>query len=68
MTTMREFTGSVPQQKRPRLLTTSASACRNLWKKAELMGVDTTSFEETEAMITTLQDIPKKWCIPPAFR
>lgn len=55
-------------QKRPRLLTTSASACRMLWHKAELMGIDMASFEETEALITTLQDIPKKWNIPPAFR
>lgn len=55
-------------QKRPRLLTTSASACRALWRKSELMGIDMTSFEETEALITTLQDIPKKWNIPPAFR
>ncbi|KAK7586226.1 hypothetical protein V9T40_004102 [Parthenolecanium corni] len=57
----------VPMQKRPRLLTTSASACRMLWHKAELMGIDMASFEETEALITTLQDIPKKWNIPPAF-
>lgn len=55
-------------QKRPRLLTTSASACHALWRKAEFMGIDMASFEETEALITTLQDIPKKWNIPPAFR
>lgn len=32
------------------------------------MGIDVASFEETEALITTIQEIPKKWNIPPAFR
>lgn len=58
----------VPMQKRPRLLTTSASACRMLWLKSELMAIDMASFEDTEALIATLQDVPKKWNIPPAFR
>ncbi|XP_065206479.1 PHD finger protein 14 isoform X2 [Planococcus citri] len=57
----------VPLQKRPRLLTTSASACRALWNKSELMGIDIASYEDTEALITTIQEIPKKWNIPPAF-
>ena len=51
----------------PRLLTTSASACRQLARKAELMGVDTIALEAQEAQLVALVDIRKKWHIPPAF-
>lgn len=57
----------VPTQKMPRLLTTSASACRKLLAKAELMGIDTTALEMQEAQMTALVDVKKKWHIPPAF-
>ncbi|XP_046610280.1 PHD finger protein 14 isoform X1 [Neodiprion virginianus] len=57
----------VPTQKMPRLLTTSASACRQLAKKAELMGVDTAALEAQEAQLVALVDVRKKWHIPPAF-
>ncbi|XP_014614810.1 PREDICTED: PHD finger protein 14 isoform X2 [Polistes canadensis] len=57
----------VPTQKMPRLLTTSASACRQLAKKAKLMGVDTTVLETQEAQLVALVDVRKKWHIPPAF-
>ncbi|CRK94491.1 CLUMA_CG007997, isoform A [Clunio marinus] len=57
----------VPTQKMPRLLTTSASACKKLMKKAELMGIDATALEFQEAQIASLTDIRKKWHIPPAF-
>lgn len=51
----------------PRLLTTSASACRQLTKKAELMGVNTAALEAQEAQLMALVDVRKKWFIPPAF-
>lgn len=51
----------------PRLLTTSASACRKLLRKAELMGIDTSALEMQEAQVSALVDIRKKWHIPPAF-
>lgn len=51
----------------PRLLTTSASACRKLLRKAELMGIDTSALEIQEAQVAALVDIRKKWHIPPAF-
>ena len=51
----------------PRLLTTSASAIRQLARKAELMGVDTNALEAQEAQLVALVDIRKKWHIPPAF-
>lgn len=57
----------VPTQKMPRLLTTSASACRKLLRKAELMGIDTSTLEMQEAQVAALVDIRKKWHIPPAF-
>lgn len=57
----------VPTQKMPRLLTTSASACRKLLRKAELMGIDTAALEIQEAQMAALVDIRKKWHIPPAF-
>lgn len=41
----------VPTQKMPRLLTTSASACRKLILKAELMGIDTAALEFQEAQV-----------------
>ncbi|XP_063216881.1 PHD finger protein 14 isoform X2 [Bacillus rossius redtenbacheri] len=57
----------VPTQKMPRLLTTSASACRKLMLKAELMGVDTQALEVQEAQMAALADVRKKWHIQPAF-
>ncbi|KAF5303425.1 hypothetical protein FQA39_LY09969 [Lamprigera yunnana] len=57
----------VPTQKMPRLLTTSASACRKLLRKAELMGIDTAALEIQEAQVAALVDIRKKWHIAPAF-
>lgn len=57
----------VPTQKMPRLLTTSAFACRRLLRKAELMGVDTRALELQEAQIAALVDVRRKWHIPPAF-
>lgn len=57
----------VPTQKMPRLLTTSASACKRLLRKAELMGIDTVSLEMQEAQVAALVDVRKKWHIPPAF-
>ncbi|XP_003423803.1 PHD finger protein 14 isoform X2 [Nasonia vitripennis] len=57
----------VPTQKMPRLLTTSATACRALQRKAELMGVNTIALENQEEQISSLVDIRKKWHISPAF-
>lgn len=57
----------VPTQKMPRLLTTSATACKKLLLKAELMGIDTAAMEFQEAQMTALADVRKKWHIPPAF-
>ncbi|KAJ3621506.1 hypothetical protein MTP99_003629 [Tenebrio molitor] len=57
----------VPTQKMPRLLTTSASACRKLLRKAELMGINTMVLEMQEAQTAALVDVRKKWHIPPAF-
>lgn len=51
----------------PRLLTTSASACKKLIKKAELMGINTAVLEMQESHLAALADIRKKWHIPPAF-
>lgn len=51
----------------PRLLTTSASACRKLLLKAELMGIDTAALEMQESQVAALVDVRKKWHIPPAF-
>lgn len=51
----------------PRLLTTSASACRKLLHKAELMGIDTVALEMQEAQMAALIDVRKKWHISPAF-
>lgn len=51
----------------PRLITTSASACLKLLRKAEQMGIDTTTLELHEAQLAALADIRKKWHIPPAF-
>ncbi|XP_053689184.1 PHD finger protein 14 [Sabethes cyaneus] len=57
----------VPTQKMPRLLTTSATACKKLLLKAELMGIDSAAMEFQEAQMTALADVRKKWHIPPAF-
>lgn len=45
------FTFLVPTQKMPRLLTTSASACRRLILKAKLMDVDTAALEFQETQV-----------------
>lgn len=52
----------------PRLLTTNASVCQELWRKAELMGIDIVASERKESRAAVLIDISKKWHIPPAFR
>lgn len=57
----------VPTQKMPRALITSASAVKNLSKKAEIMEINTAALEFEEAQIASLKDIRKKWHIPPAF-
>uniref|UniRef100_A0A182K5S6 PHD finger protein 14 n=1 Tax=Anopheles christyi TaxID=43041 RepID=A0A182K5S6_9DIPT len=57
----------VPTQKMPRLLITSATACKKLLYKAELMGLDRTAIEFQEAQVASLTDVRKKWHIPPAF-
>jgi hypothetical protein len=41
----------VPTQKMPRLLTTSASACKKLITKADLMGIDAAAMEFQEAQV-----------------
>lgn len=55
-----------PKIARP--ITTSASACRALWLKASLMGINMTTHEAIEGQIKALRDIPKKWHIPSTFR
>lgn len=45
------FAFLVPTQKMPRLLSTSASACRRLLAKAELMGIDVAALEFQEAQV-----------------
>lgn len=57
----------VPTQKMPRLLTTSATVCKKLLLKAELMGIDAAAMEFQEAQMTALADVRRKWHIPPAF-
>ncbi|XP_011193542.2 PHD finger protein 14 [Zeugodacus cucurbitae] len=57
----------VPTQKMSRLLTTSASACKRLLAKADIMAVDVELLERQEAQIAALTDIRKKWHIAPAF-
>jgi ABC-type uncharacterized transport system substrate-binding protein len=51
----------------PRMLPTSANACRALLIKASLMGIDTAALELQDAQLTALADVRKKWHIPPAF-
>ncbi|XP_058127231.1 PHD finger protein 14 [Anopheles ziemanni] len=57
----------VPTQKMPRLLITSATACKKLLFKAELMGLDMAAIEFQEAQMAALTDVRKKWHITPAF-
>lgn len=52
----------------PRALTTSATACRLLWRKAELAGMNTQAMEAQEVQIASLKDVNRKWHIPPSFR
>jgi len=56
------------KSKVPRPITTSASACRALWLKASLMGINMPSYEAIEGHIKALRDVPKKWHIPSTFR
>lgn len=58
---------TVPTQKMPRLLTTSASAVRRLRAKAVLMSVDVEAEELRESQVSALADLPRKWHVPPAF-
>ncbi|XP_025206271.1 PHD finger protein 14-like [Melanaphis sacchari] len=60
-------TDSTIKSKVPRAITTSASSCRALWLKADLMGINSTSQEVIEGQIKELRDIPKKWNVLPAF-
>ncbi|XP_064470964.1 PHD finger protein 14-like [Ornithodoros turicata] len=53
----------VPTQKMPRLLTSSASACRKLLRKAELLGVSPQAHLAAES----IADVHRKWHVPPAF-
>lgn len=57
----------VPTQKMPRLLSTSASACRRLMRKAERMGVDTEALEIQDAQLAALKDVQRRWHVQPAF-
>ncbi|GAB0092811.1 PHD finger protein 14 [Sergentomyia squamirostris] len=57
----------VPTQKMPRMLVTSASACRRLIAKGRLMGIDAEALEFQEAQMLALADVRKKWHIAPAF-
>lgn len=41
----------VPTQKMPRLLPTSATACRKLLHKAKMMGIDTVALEMQDAQV-----------------
>ncbi|VVC34294.1 Hypothetical protein CINCED_3A006531 [Cinara cedri] len=55
------------KSKVPRPITTSASACRGLWLKASLMGVNMESSEAIEGHIKALRDVPKRWHVPSSF-
>lgn len=58
----------VPPEKVPRALTTSASACRRLMRKAELMGFTLDSMRAANSRHkTSHQHVSRKWHIPPAF-
>ena len=57
----------VPTQKMSRLLTTSASACRRLLAKANIMDMDVDLLERQEVQVASITDIRKKWHIAPAF-
>ncbi|XP_016656123.1 PHD finger protein 14-like isoform X3 [Acyrthosiphon pisum] len=61
------ITESTFKSKVPRSITTSASSCRALWSKADLMGINMTAQETIEGQIKELRNVPKKWNIPPAF-
>ncbi|CAN8014018.1 unnamed protein product [Ixodes persulcatus] len=53
----------VPTQKMPRLLTSSPWACRQLLRKAQLLGISQQSHLAAESMV----DVRRKWHVPPAF-
>ncbi|XP_014254855.1 PHD finger protein 14 isoform X4 [Cimex lectularius] len=57
----------VPTQKMARLLTTSASACKALWRKAELSGADTEGWALRQSQVDALSDVHRRWYIQPAF-
>ncbi|XP_071942117.1 PHD finger protein 14-like [Antedon mediterranea] len=52
-----------PPQKTPRMLVTSASACRRLMRKAELLGFCTDRPQKSKER----SDGSRKWNVPPAF-
>ncbi|XP_026275307.1 PHD finger protein 14 [Frankliniella occidentalis] len=56
-----------PSQKMPRALITSATACRLLWRKGELAGLNTQAMEIQETQIASLKDVNRKWHIPASF-
>ncbi|KAL1452864.1 hypothetical protein WDU94_007051 [Cyamophila willieti] len=57
----------VPTQKLARPITSSATLCRALYKKASLMEVDTGAVAAAQSDLATLADMNKKWHIPLAF-
>ncbi|XP_030828175.1 PHD finger protein 14 isoform X2 [Strongylocentrotus purpuratus] len=57
----------VPPEKVPRALTTSASACRRLMRKAELMGFTVDNMRAAHVRHKSSQQVSRKWHIPPAF-
>nr|XP_054752064.1 PHD finger protein 14-like [Lytechinus pictus] len=57
----------IPPEKVPRALTTSASACRRLMRKAELMGFTVDSMRAAHVRHKSSQQVSRKWHIPPAF-
>uniref|UniRef100_A0A8D8SDC7 PHD finger protein 14 n=1 Tax=Cacopsylla melanoneura TaxID=428564 RepID=A0A8D8SDC7_9HEMI len=57
----------VPTQKLARPITSSATLCRALYKKAGLMEVDTGAVAAAQSDLDTLADMNKKWHIPLAF-
>jgi len=48
---------SVPTQKMPRSLNTSASACKKLMVKTELMGIDAKALEFQEQQVISISSM-----------
>ncbi|CAB3368151.1 Hypothetical predicted protein [Cloeon dipterum] len=57
----------VPTQKMSRLITTSFSACVDLSRKSEKMGINVEVQETEDSQISSILDARKKWNINPAF-